>query len=301
MAFLDNSGVTTLVTRLKTYFALKNDVPGAFIGNPKMDGNASAGTGTTYARGNHVHPHDTSKQDTLVSGTNIKTINGESLLGSGDITVGSGGGSSGLVLNITENSGTYTLDKTVSEIVEALNSGISPVFISTGDDGGKNYYQLASVSLTLSTWDIKISCTGYSDVFAAVGASAYPSFTRGGEEGDGIKSISISPAISTTPALESFFPIYWEDLTKEQKDNGVIINVETDGELSGEYAVTITPTAEWYAFADGTPTKGAAVTKPMFAHDGIATVSANVAASPDDESEDERYFSAKITITKSGK
>lgn len=33
------------------------------------------------------------KQDTLVSGTNIKTINGESLLGSGDLTI-SGGGSS---------------------------------------------------------------------------------------------------------------------------------------------------------------------------------------------------------------
>lgn len=129
-------------------------------------------------------------------------------------------------------------------------------------------------------------------------------WTPGGgseEEGDGIKSVSISPAISTTPALESFFPIYWEDLTGEQKDNGVIINVETDGELSGEYAVTITPTAEWYAFADGTPTKGAAVTKPMRAHDGIATVSANVAASPDDESEDERYFRARITIAKSGK
>lgn len=31
----------------------------------------------------------TSKQDTLVSGTNIKTINGESLLGSGDITINS--------------------------------------------------------------------------------------------------------------------------------------------------------------------------------------------------------------------
>ena len=130
-------------------------------------------------------------------------------------------------------------------------------------------------------------------------------WTPGGgseDEGNGIKSVSISPAISTTPALESFFPIYWEDLTAEQKDNGVIINVETDGELSGEYAVTITPTAEWYAFASGsTPTKGAAVTKPMIARDGIATVSANVAASPDDESEDERYFSARITITKSGK
>lgn len=34
------------------------------------------------------------KQDTLVSGTNIKTINGESLLGEGDITI-EGGGSSG--------------------------------------------------------------------------------------------------------------------------------------------------------------------------------------------------------------
>jgi hypothetical protein len=34
------------------------------------------------------------KQDALVSGTNIKTINGTSVLGSGDITI-SGGSSSG--------------------------------------------------------------------------------------------------------------------------------------------------------------------------------------------------------------
>lgn len=37
----------------------------------------------------------TEKQDTLVSGTNIKTINGSSILGSGDLVI-SGGGSSGL-------------------------------------------------------------------------------------------------------------------------------------------------------------------------------------------------------------
>lgn len=36
------------------------------------------------------------KQDTLVSGTNIKTINGTSLLGSGDITITGGGGGSGV-------------------------------------------------------------------------------------------------------------------------------------------------------------------------------------------------------------
>jgi len=36
------------------------------------------------------------KQATLLSGTNIKTINGNSLLGSGDLTISGGGGSSGI-------------------------------------------------------------------------------------------------------------------------------------------------------------------------------------------------------------
>ena len=37
------------------------------------------------------------KQDTLVSGTNIKTINGESVLGSGDLTISGGGGGSNII------------------------------------------------------------------------------------------------------------------------------------------------------------------------------------------------------------
>ena len=52
---------------------------------PLMDGTAAVGTATKYAREDHVHPSDTSKQDTLVSGTNIKTVNSSSLLGSGNI------------------------------------------------------------------------------------------------------------------------------------------------------------------------------------------------------------------------
>lgn len=39
-------------------------------------------------------PDISGKQDKLVSGTNIKTINGTSILGSGDITISEGGGSS---------------------------------------------------------------------------------------------------------------------------------------------------------------------------------------------------------------
>ena len=54
---------------------------------PAMDGTAAAGTATTYARADHVHPSDTSKQDVLVSGTNIKTVGGRSLLGSGNLSI----------------------------------------------------------------------------------------------------------------------------------------------------------------------------------------------------------------------
>lgn len=48
----------------------------------------------------------TSKQDTLVSGTNIKTINNESILGSGNITIQGGGGSNPAVDYVIEQSST---------------------------------------------------------------------------------------------------------------------------------------------------------------------------------------------------
>lgn len=62
-------------------------VPSASSTTPSMDGTAAVGTATTYARADHVHPTDTSRQATLVSGTNIKTINGNSLLGSGNLSI----------------------------------------------------------------------------------------------------------------------------------------------------------------------------------------------------------------------
>lgn len=54
---------------------------------PLMDGTASAGSATTYARGDHRHPTDTSRQEKLISGTNIKTVNNATLLGSGNVAV----------------------------------------------------------------------------------------------------------------------------------------------------------------------------------------------------------------------
>ena len=70
-----------------------------------------------------------SKQETLVSGTNIKTINGESILGSGDLVVG-GGGSSGPSLvgstSVEENS------TTTYEITNYNSFSVYSVAVSSG-------------------------------------------------------------------------------------------------------------------------------------------------------------------------
>lgn len=50
-----------------------------------------------------------SKQSTLVSGTNIKTINNQSLLGSGDITIGGGGGTDEIAISTTQPTGDEVL------------------------------------------------------------------------------------------------------------------------------------------------------------------------------------------------
>lgn len=74
---------------------------------------------------------------------------------------------------------------------------------------------------------------------------------NGSDEGkQGLKSISISPAITTTPALDSLFPIYYDDLTDEQKEGGVELFAITAADLDDNvtYTITVTPTAEWYAF-----------------------------------------------------
>lgn len=53
---------------------------------PLMDGTGAAGTATTYSRADHVHPHDTSKQDVLTS-SDLATVNGQSVLGNTAIQV----------------------------------------------------------------------------------------------------------------------------------------------------------------------------------------------------------------------
>ncbi len=100
--YLDKTGLTYFWGKLKDYFQPKL-VSGTNIKTVNNNsllgsGNISIGGGTetdpifTASAAHGISSSDisswNSKQDALVSGTNIKTINNQSLIGSGDITVG---------------------------------------------------------------------------------------------------------------------------------------------------------------------------------------------------------------------
>lgn len=86
---------------------------------PFMDGVGSVGSANTVARGDHRHPSDTSRQEKLVSGTNIKTINGQSVLGSGDIPI-SGGSEYANTSEIVDNAITLTSTSTLADLATQI-------------------------------------------------------------------------------------------------------------------------------------------------------------------------------------
>lgn len=97
---------------------------------PQMDGTAAAGTGTTYARGDHVHPHDTSKQDVLTA-SDLATVNGQSVLGNNAITV-----------QPTLVSGTDIVTINSNSLLQSGNMSLQPTLVS-----GTNIKTINSTSL----------------------------------------------------------------------------------------------------------------------------------------------------------
>lgn len=127
----------------------------------------------------------------------------------------------------------------------------------------------------------------------------------GSDEGNGIKSISISPAITTTPALDSLFPIYWDELTEEEKAEGkktVLLSVGslTEGDT---YTATITATDTWYAQGDGDWSAqggSAEYTGTVSEMGGVNAVKFTLGACADPEDDNADYFELTIGITTTG-
>ena len=128
----------------------------------------------------------------------------------------------------------------------------------------------------------------------------------GGDAGNGIKSISISPSISTTPALESLFPIYYDDLTEEEKAEGkktVLLNASSLT-LGDTYTATITATDTWYAQGDGdwSAQGGSAEdTGTVSEMGGVNAIRFTFGASADPEDDNADYFELTIGITTGGR
>lgn len=123
----------------------------------------------------------------------------------------------------------------------------------------------------------------------------------GGDEGkNGIKSITITPAITTTPAIDSKFPIYWEDLEQSpvEPEREFQLTVDGNWETDVTYTATITPTKEMYVFNGSTcGGKGEQATITAEAKDNMLSV-ALVASDSDTLETSTKSICVMINITR---
>lgn len=106
----------------------------------------TVGDGVIFENGTNLGDQLDSKQDTLVSGTNIKTVKGQSLLGSGNIAVIDGA-------NIIAYNGTITLNPNETANYRNTHSGESNVEneIVVELSGNSQYYSSDSVLTSQDT------------------------------------------------------------------------------------------------------------------------------------------------------
>lgn len=131
-------GATALQSYTEQY---KGTVTGVKInGSTKSPSNGVVDLGTVITS----HQDISGKQDTLVSGTNIKTINGQSILGSGDIVITGGTGSGYSDANV----------QAVDEISTIIDVDMDKYIVETTDDNiildNNKYYKKTNVSSNIN-------------------------------------------------------------------------------------------------------------------------------------------------------
>ena len=143
-----------------------DEIPTAYTSNPAMDGTASPGSSTSWAKGDHVHPHDTSKADTglgitgasvddfvkiaAVDANGKPTAFGKGTPGGGDVTADM----LGIVIDgnstpVGASAGQYVIVKnsTISGVTDGLykaalaipaNTAIDATYLTEVSGGGLN-------------------------------------------------------------------------------------------------------------------------------------------------------------------
>ena len=174
-------GVGTGSTDRKNAFEVTSDGSVYINGIGDYVGNNASST-------NSVKAVIDGKQDTLVSGTSIKTINGESILGSGNITISGGGTSTGKDVYIFETNSylgsplpsyQFTYED-MTNISTAMNSGnYSQMYIKFIDGNlcAVTYYDDFSITATSGTITMCIQTEYKPVVIKIVNISGQPRTT----------------------------------------------------------------------------------------------------------------------------
>ena len=172
-----------------------------------------------------------SKQNTLVSGTNIKTINGSSILGSGDLTISGGGSTGNFVFSgntITTPLGaspTLNVSSQSSTAYNFASPGLNYSGSSSAPQGNATGYLWYGLSISASLYaalqatpsgtkmTIKYSsgagATSVTEVFTFTGVSHFASYWVGFQEApsqsvDSMTTISWSAAGGTSNVTYQF-------------------------------------------------------------------------------------------------
>ena len=114
--------------------------------NEALSGKAD--TSSVYTK-SEVDTALNAKQDTLVSGTNIKTINNESILGSGNITIEGGGGkavSAGTNISVTTGETADTINCTLPIETISNSYGVSQIYVGDNIYKNNNYSAIVIAS-----------------------------------------------------------------------------------------------------------------------------------------------------------
>ena len=118
--------------------------------NAKLDSSALTPYYTSAQTDTAISNATSGKQDTLVSGTNIKTINNQSLLGSGNIEIQGGSGSGSNIIEITQakyDALTEYTQGAMYVITDAQEINMDN-YVTTGDLG--SYYTSAQTDTAIS-------------------------------------------------------------------------------------------------------------------------------------------------------
>lgn len=156
-------------------------IPAASTTTPSMDGSASYGSGTTWARADHVHPTDTSRAPTASPTFTGTVTNPLKVYGKNYAQTGTDGSqvsyvNTDITAELGVSPGVYDVSvvaglANASGVYSAVYAGVLLISGSAGD--GKTYLSLTQVASLVQVSTLTVSATWYDTVGASeLGASA---------------------------------------------------------------------------------------------------------------------------------